>query len=162
MVFNLEFSKKLIEAAESLKTNNGDLDDSGRAILYLSLLSCEISLKAFLEKANVPIGNIKKISHDLARLLKDIGEYEIEKEVIPGKKGWVRATCLRSIVVDNNYRNATVGTLLTPDLANASKYPNEIRYGDLVKHFNPIVMLNCARKVLEWVMDNYHSIKVKP
>jgi hypothetical protein len=161
MEFNIEFSRKLIEAAESLQTNGGSQDDTGRAILYLSLLSCEISLKSFLEMAKLPVKDIKKLSHDLAGLLQEIGNYNIEGEVCTGKRGWITATCLRSIVVDSNYSNATVGTLLTAESKQSSKYSNEIRYGDLVKHYNPLVMLKCTKKVFDWVKNNSTSIQKK-
>jgi hypothetical protein len=35
-------------------------DEAGRAVLYLSLLSCEISLKAILEEAGYSIRELKK------------------------------------------------------------------------------------------------------
>jgi len=49
-------------------------------------LSCEISLKALLEKAGVPIKKIRKRSHDLSGLLRDIGDCEIEIEISCGEK----------------------------------------------------------------------------
>ena len=53
MEYNIEFSGKLIEAAKVLQDSDSSNKESNRATLYLSLLSCEISLKALLEKAGM-------------------------------------------------------------------------------------------------------------
>ena len=50
--YNLEFSKNLIEAAGFVLQKGEVSVDAKRTILYLSLLSCEITMKALLEKAS--------------------------------------------------------------------------------------------------------------
>ena len=68
MEFSLDFSKRLIESAKYLEKNKPKEKEAGRAILYLSLVSCEISLKALLEKAGYPIKDLKHMSHDFSSL----------------------------------------------------------------------------------------------
>jgi len=48
MEYSLEFATRVYEAAFYLKDSKGDQDECGRAIIYLSCLSLEISLKALL------------------------------------------------------------------------------------------------------------------
>ena len=72
MEYSLEFSQRLIEAANSFVDKEKAKDETGRAVVYLSLLSCEISLKALLEKAGYTIKEIKARSHDFSGLIKDL------------------------------------------------------------------------------------------
>lgn len=54
---------------------------------------------------------------------------------------------------------ATVGRLLDAEREGASKYPNSIRYGDLIKHYESAHMLQCAKAVAEWVRENSGTIR---
>ena len=62
--YSLQFSQRLIAAARSFLDKDKVDDETGRAVLYLSLLSCEISLKALLEQAGFSMKELKKRSHD--------------------------------------------------------------------------------------------------
>lgn len=160
MKYSLEFSQRLIEAAKSFVDKDEVNDESGRAVLYLSLLSCEISLKAILEKAGYTIKELKKRSHDLAGLIKDLCHCDLMGTGIGGSKPYTGARLL-SEVVDPNIGNGTVGALLMAEKKGASKYPNEIRYGELIRHFPPLLILNCASVVCEWCGENISKIKRK-
>jgi hypothetical protein len=68
---------------------------------------------------------------------------------------------LLSKIVDPNIGNGTVGALLKGEEQGASKYPSEIRYGELVRHFPSILMLKCASVVCAWCKENISIIKRK-
>jgi hypothetical protein len=158
MEYSLEFSQRLIDAARSFLDKDKVDDETGRAVLYLSLLSCEISLKAILEKAGYTIKELKKRSHDFSGLIKDLCFCDLVGTGVAGSKPFTGARLL-SERVDPNIGNGTVGALLKGEEQGASKYPNEIRYGELVRHFPPMLMLNCASVVCEWCKENISKIK---
>ena len=158
MEYSLEFSQRLIDAAKSFIDKEKINDETGRAVLYLSLLSCEISLKALLEQAGYTPKELKKRSHDFSGLIKDLCFCSLVGTGIAGSKPYTGAMLLAQ-VVDPTIRNGTVGALLSGEKHGASKYPNEIRYGELVRHYPPLLMLACASKVCEWSRDNLAIIK---
>jgi len=158
--FSIEFSEKLIEAANVIAKDDLDPIEAKRTVLYLSLLSCEISLKALLEAAGMPVRDIKRRSHRLSKLLADMSSCEIYKEVTPGTHRWIRATEIRSLTIDNRFSNGTVGALLTAEGNGASIYPNQIRYGATVRHFPPKIMLEVAKSITDWAKLNIGNIRL--
>jgi hypothetical protein len=156
--YSLEFSQRLIDAAKSFIDKDKTDDETCRAVLYLSLLSCEISLKALLEQAGYTTKELKRRSHDFSGLIKDLCFCDLEGTGIAGSKPYTGAELLGQ-EVDPNIGNGTVGNLLSCKEQRASKYPNEIRYGELIRHFPALLMLNCASKVCEWARDNIAIIK---
>lgn len=158
--YDLKFSKKLIEAAELVAKNDLVEIESKRTVLYLSLLSCEITMKALLEKAGLSIKEIKSHGHNFSELLKEIGDCEIYKDLTTSCPRWVRATGLRSITIDTSFSNATVGTLLTAERNGASIFPNQIRYGDKITHYPPEVMLEVAKAIVAWGETYWDKIRI--
>ena len=158
-MYNIGFSEKLIEAGNAIIKDDRASADARRAVLYLSLLSSEITLKALLEKAGVDVKIIKKRSHRLHELLSDIGKCKIPVK-IGNSKRWASANRIRSILVDKRYRNATVGHLLEANKIGLSKYPDEIRYGDKLFHYPPLMMLKAATKSLEWAKEHWETIRI--
>ena len=158
MEYSLEFSQRLIEAAKSFIDKDEINDETGRAVLYLSLVSCEISLKALLEQAGYTIKELKKRSHDFYGLFRDLCFCDLLGTGVPGSKPYTGAELIGE-VVDPNIGNGTVGDLLMCENQGASKYPNGIRYGDFVIHFPPRLMLDCASTVCNWARDNIGIIK---
>lgn len=157
--YNLGFSEKLIEAAE-LVTGDGIAEfDSLQTVIYLSLLSSEISLKALLEQAGYSIKAIRKCSHDLKQLLDSLGGCKVEVEIVPGNLRWVSASRLRGKVVDSVYGDATVGAMIEKAAKEASTYPNSIRYGEAIQHFPPELVLKMANTILQWAKENIDKIK---
>lgn len=147
MEFSFEFAKRLIEAAEQMLGKLDSDEEAGRTILYLSCVSCEISMKALLEQTGYSIKELKAFSHRLEDLLAEIckcGHKDADQ----------RASSIRAILVVPNTSNGTVGTLLSSPIGTASTYPNEIRYGDMVKHFHPTAILECAKAVSGWCIEN--------
>jgi hypothetical protein len=157
--YNLGLSEKLAETAE-LVVNDGIEDfDAAQTAIYLSLLSCEIALKALLEKAGQPVNEIRARSHNLSKLLEDLGRCEIEVEVANSRFMWVPASRLRAVTIDANYNNATVGTLLEAEAIGASRYPNQIRYGESFRHYPPEMIMKMAIKVVAWAKEYWDHIR---
>jgi len=159
--YNIDFSEKLIDSAKIVADNDLENIHAKRTVLYLSCLACEIVLKALLEKAGKNVSQIKARSHSLSMLLTDIGECEILDEVTKDSRSWVSAKRLRSVVVDKNYSNATIGSILTAETLGASKYPNEVRYGDKLKNYPPELWLKTAVALIEWAKSNWESIRLR-
>jgi hypothetical protein len=147
MEYSFEFSQRLIESAEALLTSSSDRDEAGRAILYLSCVSCEISMKALLERSGYTTSELRGFSHRLHALLSEISQ-------CGHTQSNQRASSIRSQTVVPDTTNGTVGTLLTSEIEGASTYPNQIRYGEGVRHFSPEAMLNCAKVVSRWCIEN--------
>ena len=76
-----------------------------RRLFYVSLVSCEISLKYVLAKAGVPVPK----NHNVAGLIDLISKCTVETEIPIGCIRRVSASRIRSVVVDEGYNNATLG-----------------------------------------------------
>jgi len=133
--YDIEFANRLAECSVGIVAEGIDSLDAKRAAIYISLLSTEIALKALLEKAGKPICEIRNRSHKLKELLRDIGDCEIRLEVIKDDFRWISASDLRSQTVDDRFGNAVVGVLVDAEDGGASVYPNQIRYGDVLRHY---------------------------
>jgi hypothetical protein len=158
--YNIEFSRQLIDAAQGIVDRGENSEDAGRAILYLSLLSCEIILKALLEKAGMPAGEIMQVSHDLSKLLVELGGCEVEEEISTQLMRWVPATQIREKAVIPETM-LTVGVLLEGEGREASKYPNAIRYGERIYHFPPVAVLMGAKNLLDWAHQKWDRIRIR-
>lgn len=157
--FNLGFSEKLIEAAELVASDGITEFDTLQTVIYLSLLSSEISLKTLLEQAGYSVKVIRKCSHDLKQLLDSLGSCEVKVEIVPGNLRWVSASRLRGKVVDPAYGDATVGAMIEKAEKEASVYPNKIRYGESIQHFPPELVLKMAKTIFDWAKENIGNIK---
>ncbi len=160
--YNIGFSEKLIDAAEVVAVKCANDVDAIRAVLYLSSLASEIALKALLEKAGISVKEIKARGHSLRGLLTDLGKCQIQDEFKANSHSWVPATRLRARLVDARYSDATVGKILTGEEIGASKYPNELRYGDHIKDYPPKLKLNAAKVVIGWAKEHLDDIRLKP
>jgi hypothetical protein len=156
--YSIEFSKSLIDAAQGIVVRGENSEDAGRAVLYLSLLSCEITLKALLEKAGMPVDEIRKVSHDLRKLLAELGHCEVEEEMAGQLMQWVPATHIRgkTIIPGTTF---TVGVLLEGESHGASKYPNDIRYGEHIYRFPPVAVLAGAEILIDWAHQQWDRIR---
>ena len=159
MEYSLNFSTRLLEAGSSLKGSGNILEEADRAILYASLVSIEIALKYLLEKAGVPIKELRAKSHNIEALLREIDKCEI-LATIGGEEKYVPASGIRSRVVNPAFGGATIGSLLQGESKGASKYPNEVRYGPIPKHYLADLMLECAEKVINWAENEGQTIRV--
>jgi hypothetical protein len=152
--YSLAFAQALLTAGEAIELRAQASEEEQRAVLYLSLLSCEVTLKALLEKAGYSTPHIRRLSHDLATLLAKTSKCSV---FVNGR--WSTAAALLSIVVDARFENATLGHLLNAEHRGASRYPGNIRYGNLVRHFPAPVMQVAAQILLGWAKEHGTNIK---
>lgn len=156
MEYSVEFGERLIEAANSFLNENNSNEEAGRTVLYLSLLSCEITLKALLESAGYTKKELIKQSHNLSGLAKEICNCQLTGKTIGNSK-----PKSASELLSKPAEHSTVGAALHAENSGASKYPNEIRYGELISHIHPIEMLSCAKAISTWAKENISCIKRK-
>jgi hypothetical protein len=158
--YSLAFADKLAEAAQLVASDSLDYLDGKRTVLYLSLLSTEITLKSILEQAGKPVRHIRARSHDLSALLQDVAECTITAEVVHGTSRKRPASNVRALTIDSSYANATVGTLLEAKDKGASKYPNQVRYGSSLEHYPPELVVKMASAVITWAHEHWNDIRV--
>lgn len=159
--YDIAFGEKLADVASFVSTVGLTDLDAKRTVLYLSLLSTEISLKAMLEHAGRPVAKIRAHSHKLADLLTDLGQCEIEVEVSQGNRMYVPATGLRSCTLRHGDAEVTVGAVIDAESLGASTYPNQIRYGDVLRHYPADVVAQMAEKVVAFAHQHWQSIRIK-
>ncbi len=158
MEYSMDFSNRLIESAELLFKNSPEKKEANRTILYLSCVSCEISLKVLLEETGYSQKELKSFGHGLSNLLDEVASCVFKKYPYPTNVANRKASGIRSKVVIENTANGTVGTLLKLH-SGASVHPNQIRYGQNVRHFPPSDMLACAKVVSEWCDKHKDNLK---
>ena len=134
-------------------------EDRDRTVLYVSLVACEIALKYALEQAGKTVKEIRYLSHNLSALLEAVGNCAVLDAVSQGSTQRVPASRVRAVVVDSEYANATIGHLICAEEVGASKFPNEVRYGDVLQHFPAEVMAELANKVVSWVKMHGNDIQ---
>lgn len=157
--YSIDFAQEMSKASTAIVTGGFSSTDAQRAALYIGLVSCEIAIKAALERAGTPISEIKANGHGLSKLLDDLSACTILAEIIPGVPARVSASCVRSVVVDGNYADATIGKLFEAERFGASKFPNEIRYGDILQHFPASTIARLSEKVVAWVKTHLDDIQ---
>ncbi|MGO9613048.1 MAG: hypothetical protein ACLPX5_08435 [Dissulfurispiraceae bacterium] len=155
--YSLSLSEKFIEAAQFVSTNASNSEDAMRVVLYLSCVSCEITMKALLEKAGKPLKDIKKLSHNLEGLMIALNQDCLVQVEIGNAMRWVKATSFRGIEAMPGTL-LTIGKFLEAEGQGASRYPVEIRYGSRVTHFPPEAALNSARRLFQWARENFDII----
>lgn len=163
MEYSLEFSERLIETAKSFIGKGNAEEETDRLVLYLSLLSSEISLKALLEKAGYATERLKRRSHDLSCLMKDLCSCDLPgTEDADAKK--LGAGILLSKLVDPAFPHVSVGIMLTlsaVEFSGASKYQIKKYYGGILRHYPPLTVLSCAEIVCRWAKENLPRIKIR-
>jgi len=128
-------------------------------IAYLSRLSFEITLKALLEKAGVPIREIRARSHNLRQLLADLSACEVEVEISPGTRVWSSAARLRAVSIDQGFFKIPIGDLISAEDQGASEYPNQIRYGEKVIDIDPSFLSSAAELAASWAQEHWATIR---
>jgi hypothetical protein len=73
----------------------------------------------------------------------------------------VPATRLRAIPICYGEAEATIGTIIDQEDPKPSTYPNEIRYGQDLKHFPTEVIVQVADKVARFANDHFATIRKK-
>jgi hypothetical protein len=159
--YDIAFGERLAEAARMVSAESVVELDAQRTVLYLGLLSTEITLKAMLERAGKPVSEIRARSHRLAALLSDLGQCEVEVEVAPGTKRHVPASRIRAIQLSHGSAQSTVGAVVEAESQGASTYPNQVRYGEVLRHFPAEVVAQMATLVSAFAREHWHSIRIK-
>ncbi len=154
--YSIGFARKMSEASMALVSAGLDCEDAEKAVLYISLVACEVALKAALEKAGIDPSELKKRGHNLSELLLLTSKCTILRS--NGRR--VNASRIRSIVVDSRYSNATIGNLLQAEKYGASQFPNQIRYGDTLTHFPASIIARLSEEVVKWVSRHCEEITV--
>lgn len=158
MEYDIHFGERLASTARDVVANGTEPIDAQRMVLYLSLLSVEISLKAVLEHAGVPVQEIRACSHRLIQLLHLVDALEVKIQITPSSTPrWVAGSRIRSVVVDDALNNATVGNLIEAE--GVSQYPNQIRYGEMLRHYPASIMAQLAMEVSEWCINNRDKVR---
>jgi hypothetical protein len=152
--YDLAFARKFAEVAEATVARGLDDVEAHRVVAYISRLSMELSLKAFLERVGLPVDQIRKHWHDLRSLLAEVEACEVEIETSSGAKRWMPASRIRSVDVGFQGHSATLGLVLEAEDHGASKYPNELRYGDSPKDFPAAALARAAMVLAEWVAEH--------
>jgi len=159
--YDIAFGKRLAETAHMVAAEGLVELDAQRTVLYLSLLSTEITLKAMLERAGKPVSEIRARSHRLAELLSDLGQCEVEVEMTPGTKRYVPASRIRAIPLSHGGAQSTVGAVIDAESQGASTYPNQVRYSEVLRHFPAEVAAQMAAEVSAFAHEHWHSIRIK-
>jgi hypothetical protein len=159
--YDIDFAAKLAIVANEVDEKDPFAYDARRVTLYLSRLSAEITLKALLEKAGFPLAQIRKRSHDLRGLLIDLGECEVKVEVAAGKKDWCSASRVRAEVIDLGVVHVPIGEIIDAEDHGSSKYPNQIRYGQQIVDFSPILVSAMAQVLSSWAKKHWSSIRIR-
>lgn len=160
--YDLQFAVKLAKVADEVDEKEPDAYAARRVTIYLGRLAIEIALKALLEKAGVSVERIRRRSHDLRGLLKDLGECEVEVEVAAGHMQWVSASRVRSESLDLGFAKMPIGVVIDAEDEGGSKYPNEIRYGATIVDFDPTFVSGAAISLTEWAQDHWDRIRYAP
>jgi len=156
--YSLPFAEKLAKAASLVAADGLDDPEAMRTVLYLSLLSTEVSLKAMLEKAGMALPKIRKRSHDLAGLMKDLGRCTVGTTITPGKDMRVPASRLRGVPLTYASESSTVGKVIDAEREGASAYPGGVRYGKLPKHYPPELVSQMATAVALFARKHWTSL----
>ncbi|WP_300163802.1 hypothetical protein [Solidesulfovibrio sp.] len=154
--YDIDFSSKLVDVSMGALEKN-ELDfETLRVVLYLSLLSIEISLKSILERAGFKIGKIRECGHDLPELLKFVGRCWITIEF--GRR--IPASHVRSCAVKYDGAESTVGRIIDSGAEGVSKYPNQIRYGEGFTHYPPQAVLQAAHAVVLFAKEYWDNVSM--
>lgn len=160
--YDIDFASKLAEVADQVDEKDPWNFDAGRVALYLSRLSAEITMKALLEQAGVPLKQIRARSHDLRGLLTDLCKCEVEIEIAPDLTIWMSASRVRAVSIDLGAAQLPIGVLIDAEDQGASRYPNEIRYGASITDFRPGLICAMALLLAKWGKENWQSIRRAP
>ncbi len=157
--YDLSFARKLTETASLLAAQGLTSLEARRVVLYLGLLATEIGIKAMLEQAGEPVAKIRKHSHNLRALTRELGKCEVDIELAAGVWKPVSAARIRAIEIGDASGAVTVGKVLEAEAHGASTYPNQIRYGPLLRHFPAEVVVRMATDVVAFAEKHWSTIR---
>lgn len=157
--YDIRFVAKLAEVADQVDEKDPWAVDARRVAVYLGRLSAEISMKALLEQAGLPVSRIRARNHDLRGLLKDLGQCEVEIDFAPGNRKWVPASRVRAVSIDLGIVQLPIGAVIDAENDGASRYPNQIRYGESIVDFEPGLVSQMAVLLAGWAKEHWNCIR---
>jgi hypothetical protein len=159
-VFSLGFSEKLIDAAQFILDDEGEEFDKVQTVLYLCHLSCEITLKAILERAGIPMRDIIACSHNFEKMFEPFfTKIEIHKEVGNSIFRWVKAGGIGCERTMKGPYEPAIRTMLTNK--NTSQYPSKLRYvEDHISAYPPGELIKAARILLQDAHKYWEHIRL--
>jgi hypothetical protein len=160
MEYDISFGRRLAEIALRESDEHPHAYASRRVTAYLSRLSMEITLKALLERAGVPVGRVKGYSHRLHDLLDAVSQCDVSAEISSGAFHRVPATRIRSADFDFGGYRIAIGDIVDADHPDISQYPNQIRYGATVLDISPALLAAAALRLNQWAVEHWDSICV--
>lgn len=128
-----------------------------QAIAYISRVSIELSLKALLEKAGVQPNTVRRLSHDLPGLLKELGKCKVN---VPNFPTQVSAVRIRAEPIQWNGREVTIGNVIDAQLTGASTFPGQYRYGPPPTDYPAESLVRAAIALCEWPQKHWDSISI--
>ncbi|WP_157281229.1 hypothetical protein [Methyloversatilis universalis] len=157
--YDLNFAKNLTDVSTALLNQGLETPEARRTVIYLSRLSMELSLKALLELAGKPTLEIKSRGHDLQALLADVESYEFEMKIFDDQ--WHSGTEIRKLNIPYNIHQIDMGTIIEAERHGASKFPNEIRYGDNVQDVAPEILTPASLILASWAHQCTGNVRRK-
>lgn len=158
--FDINFAMNLAEVSIALLNQGLETPEARRTVIYLSRLSIELSLKALLELAGKPTLEIKKRGHDLQALLADVESYDFKMGITDAQ--WHSGTEIRKLNVPYNIHQIDMGIIIEAERHGASKFPNEIRYGDNVQDVAPEILAPASLILASWAHRCSVNVQRKP
>jgi hypothetical protein len=159
--YDLGFAAKLAETADLADERDPRGMDARRVVAYLCRVSMEISMKALLEQAGVPIRSIRLRNHDLRGLLEDLETCEVLIDAEGIEPRWQPASIVKSECIDFGLIKVPIGEYIEATEPEVSKYPNQIRYGHTVMDFQPPFLIGSARLLAEWARKHSKTIRLR-
>lgn len=163
--FSIELSKKFADFASNIIAYEPENIEAKRAVIYLSRLSIELSLKAFLEKAGKPVSEIIKCSHRLSDLLSSVDLCKIYiKDALGVEASW-SASEVRNIEIPllpllGHFTKMEI--VIEAEKHGASIYPGQIRYGNNVSDVPPETLSFAAKELTMWVEKHWNLVRYMP
>jgi hypothetical protein len=160
--YDLQLAEELAIVAGSVPQTELAPVAHDRMRLYLAMLSIELSLKAMLERAGMPVQHIRNRGHRIRDLLSDIDRCTIEVTPMAGVVCRTSASRLRSVAISTQIESGTVGQLIEGLGGNVSNYPNQIRYGGHLRHYNASLVADAAGQIIAFAKAHWSSIQAQP
>lgn len=155
--YDISFADKLSQVACQVLADGIEEIEAQRTVLYLSLLSTEIALKAMLEKAGKPIAGIRSRSHNIAGLLSDLDHCNVCVE----DSHSLSASRIRAIELSYGVAKITVGAVIDVASDHASRYPGEVRYGERLSHYPATTMAQLSTSVVLFAKTYWASLHIR-
>jgi hypothetical protein len=159
--YDLGFAAKLAETADLVDERDHWGCDARRVVVYLCRVSMEISIKALLERAGVPLRAIRNRNHDLKGLLFDLGLCEVLIDPSDPSSAWISAAVVGTECIDFGLVKLPIGEYVSATDPEVSRYPNQIRYGETVIDFQPSLLIGAAKILADWTRKHWETIRLR-